>query len=331
MAGLADRAWRGYQRSVRTVFFGTPSIAVPALEALAATTDLVAVVCQPDRRAGRGMRLAPPAIKEAALRLGVPVHQPSKVRTGALAAWLVAQNADVAVVMAYGRILTNEVLCAPRKGCVNLHASLLPKYRGAAPINWAIYNGETSTGVALMQMEEGLDTGPVFTARSTVISPEDNAEDLALKLAKLAAVVVKEDLLPAVSGQLQPTKQDESIATYAPLIEKHHLTLDWTKSAPALVNQVRAFAERPGARTWLPSGKLLKVLRASARSGASSGALGEILPLDMGTCAVQTGDGVLLIEQAQVEGKRPMSAQELLNGRMVTPGWRLSTASEASP
>src|SRR6187402_1711915 len=147
---------------MRAVFFGTPLIAVPALQALTQVAEIVAIVCQPDRPSGRGLKLSAPPVKEAAQALGIDVHQPTKVRTGELATWLREKHADVALVMAYGRILPADVLAAPRRGAMNLHASLLPKLRGAAPINWAIVHGETQTGVSLMQMDEGLDTGPVY-------------------------------------------------------------------------------------------------------------------------------------------------------------------------
>src|SRR5262245_61527634 len=173
---------------MRTVFFGTPELAVPAFRALAETTEVVGVVCQPDRPAGRGLRLTEPAVKRAARELGIDVHQPVKVKTGNLHDWLGERRVDVAVVLAYGRMLPKAVLDVPGRGCMNLHASLLPRYRGAAPINWAIARGERETGVSLMQMDEGMDTGPVFTMRSIEIGPEETAGELAARIAELSAL-----------------------------------------------------------------------------------------------------------------------------------------------
>jgi methionyl-tRNA formyltransferase len=179
---------------VRAVFFGTPAIAVPALEALCERAEVVAVVCQPDRPAGRGLSLAAPEVKVAAERLGLPVHQPTKIKNDEFLGWLRGLEADVALVIAYGRILPPAVLAAPRRGCVNLHASLLPRFRGAAPIQWAIVRGESETGISLMQMDEGCDTGPVFLRRAIAIGENETAGELAPRLAALAAEVVRDHL-----------------------------------------------------------------------------------------------------------------------------------------
>jgi hypothetical protein len=195
---------------MRTVFFGTPDIAVPALQALAETTELVGVVCQPDRPSGRGLALHEPPVKVAARELGMEAHQPVKVKTGNLDAWLRERSPDVAVVLAYGRILPKAVLEAPRRGCMNLHASLLPRWRGAAPINWAIVHGDPETGISLMQMDEGLDTGPVYAMRSIRIGPEETAGELAERIAELAGVVVREDA--ARGFKIVPAPQDDRLA-----------------------------------------------------------------------------------------------------------------------
>src|SRR6185295_16413735 len=221
---------------MRTVFFGTPGIAVPALRALAATTELVGVVCQPDRPAGRGLQLSEPAVKRAARELGVEVHQPVKVKTGTLHEWLKERELDAVVVMAYGRILPPAVLGAPRRGCLNLHASLLPKYRGAAPIQWAIMRGERETGISLMQMDEGLDTGPVYSRRSLPIGPEENAAELAERMAELAAEVVRSDVPRAIRGELVAEPQNEPEASLAPPIEREHTEVAWARPALEIVN-----------------------------------------------------------------------------------------------
>ncbi len=304
---------------IRTVFFGTPAIAVPALEALHETTQLLAVVCQPDRPAGRGLALSEPAVKVAAVRLGLPVYQPQKVRTGELETWLREQAADVAVVMAYGRILPEGVLSAPRLGCLNLHASLLPKLRGAAPINWAIVRGETETGISLMQMDVGLDTGPVFALRKLVIGPEETAGALAERLAALAAEVVREDLPQVARGELAAVAQDASQASHAPLIEKADTRIEWARSAREIVDLVRGMAPRPAAHTEV-RGKHLKLTHTRVSSQHAGGAPGTV---DLGIgreILVATGSGTVEILRAQLEGKKELGAADLLNGRALGPG-----------
>lgn len=304
---------------IRTVFFGTPAIAVPALEALHETTELVAVVCQPDRPAGRGLALSEPAVKVAAVRLGLPVVQPQKVRTGELETWLREQAADLAVVMAYGRILPEGVLSAPRLGCLNLHASLLPKLRGAAPINWAIARGEAETGISLMQMDAGLDTGPVFALRKLAIGPEETAGELAERLAALAAEVVREDLPRVARGELAAVPQDASQASHAPLIEKGDTRIDWTRSAREIVDLVRGMAPRPAAHTEV-RGKHLKLTRTRVSSQHAGGAPGTVA-LGIGReILVATGAGTVEILRAQLEGKKELAAADLLNGRALGPG-----------
>lgn len=269
------------------------------------------------------MKWTSPEVKVAAQALGIPVHQPTKVNTGELASWLQATGADVALVMAYGRILPSAVLEALPRGCLNLHASLLPKYRGAAPINWALYDGETETGVALMKMDAGMDTGPVYCSRTIEVSPRENAGQLADEIASLAATVVREDLPRALDGALQATPQDDERASYAPPIEKQHLQIDWNRSAAQVVNQVRAFAPRPGARTQLPDRVGLKILEATAAGEGPGHEPGRIVIADKKSCFVQTGSGLLSIERAQVDGKRPMGAVDLVNGRLLVAGAKL--------
>lgn len=309
------------KRRVRSVFFGTPAIAVPALAALAATSDLVGVVCQPDKPAGRGMALHEPEVKQAAIALGLDVHQPVKVKTGDLAEWLRDRAPDVAVVLAYGRILPPSVLEAPRRGCLNLHASLLPKYRGAAPINWAIIHGEVETGVCLMQMDEGLDTGPVFSRRSLAIGPEETAGELSERIAELCAVVVREDVPRAVAGELHSVAQDDAAATFAPPLRADHLRVDWQMSGARILNLVRGLAPRPGAHTTL-HGKRLRIGRLSATWGDRSAEPGT-LETDGGRVRIRSGDGWLELLSAQLEGKKLLSARDLVNGRTLKSGERL--------
>ena len=308
---------------MRAVFFGTPRVAVPALRALTQVSEVAAVVCQPDRPSGRGLKLTAPPVKEAALELGLSVHQPTKVRTGELAAWLREKAADVALVMAYGRILPADVLSAPRRGAMNLHASLLPRYRGAAPINWVIVNGEAQTGISLMQMDEGLDTGPVYSRHVIELSETENAGTLADRIALLGAHVVHSDLAAAVDGQLTAQPQDESLASHAPLIERHHLSIDWGHPALAIARLVRGMAPRPGAFTLI-GGKTLRILDARAASGPMPpNALPGTVSVLGKRALVATGSGSLELLVAQAEGKKALPVMDLINGRVLVEGLRL--------
>ena len=306
------------KRAMRSVFFGTPEIAVAALRALADTSELIGVVCQPDRPKGRGLEVQEPPIKRAARELGVPVHQPLKVKTGSLDQWLLERAIDVAVVFAYGRILPEPVLMAPRRGCMNLHASLLPKYRGAAPIEWAIAGGETETGISLMQMDAGLDTGPVFAKRALPIGERETAGELAARLSELAAVVVREDLPRAVSGELRALPQDDALATLAPLIQREHGRLDWSAPALRIDRLIRAMTPRPGAHTLL-RGKQLKVIQALPVAASADAAPGTVL-VSKGEVTVAAGEGAIAVLRAQLEGRKALDAVDLINGRVLKTG-----------
>ncbi|HEX4475898.1 MAG TPA: methionyl-tRNA formyltransferase [Polyangiaceae bacterium] len=308
---------------MRTVFFGTPELAVPALRALARSTDIVGVVSQPDRPAGRGLELNVPAVKRVALDLGLDVHQPVKVKTGNLDEWLRAREPDVAVVLAYGRILPPAVLAAPRHGCMNLHASLLPRYRGAAPIQWAIIRGETETGISLMQMDEGLDTGPVFSVRKTPLGPDDDAATLGARLSELAAEVVELDLPEAVAGIVHAVPQNNDAATFAPPLTREHGRITWDATARAVVDLVRGLAPRPGATTTV-GGRTLKLLVARrGPSGTRTHAPGTVVQADRGGVLVQAGDGLVEIVKGQLEGKKAVTGSDLANGRVVAVGLAL--------
>jgi methionyl-tRNA formyltransferase len=305
---------------MRAVFFGTPQIAVPALRALTQVAEVTAVVCQPDRPSGRGLKVSAPPIKEAALELGLSVHQPTKVRTGELATWLREQAADVALVMAYGRILPADVLGAPRRGAMNLHASLLPHYRGAAPINWVIVNGETKTGISLMQMDEGLDTGPVYSRHELDLTETETGGTLAERIATLGAHVVRADLAAAIEGKLTAEPQDSALASHAPLIERSHLQIDWGRSAVEIARLVRGMAPRPGAFTLL-GGKVLRVHDARPMPGpmAPGAPPGTISVLGK-RAIIATGLGTLELVNAQIEGKKALMAIDLINGRVLADG-----------
>jgi methionyl-tRNA formyltransferase len=305
---------------VRALFFGTPAIAVPALDALASIAEIAGVVCQPDRPAGRGLELKPPPVKVRALELGLRVEQPTKIRTPEFAQWMRDANADVALVIAYGRILPPAVLEAPRKGCLNLHASILPKYRGAAPITWAIARGESETGISLMAMDEGMDTGPVFSIHRTPIGPEMTADELTVALGALAADVVRADVARAVKGELTAAPQDHAAATMAPILEKEHGKIAWSEDARRVHDHVRAMTSWPGAFTTA-QGKTLKVLesRVGEQEGAR-GAPGTVIAADKRGIEVACGRGSLRILRGQVEGRKPLTAAELAGGRAVTAG-----------
>jgi methionyl-tRNA formyltransferase len=308
---------------MKAIFFGTPAIAVPALDALCAVAEVTLVICQPDRPKGRGLALAAPPVKERALELGIAVHQPTKVRTVEFAELIRDQAADVAVVMAYGRILTKAVLDAPRLGCVNLHASLLPLYRGAAPITWAIVDGQTETGVSLMQMDEGMDTGAVLSMKKIPIPEGANLEELSAALAACAANVVSEDLPKFLRGELLPTPQDHERATHARLLTKEDGRINFDQPCKAVHNHVRGMNPWPGATTSL-NDKTLKVIRTYAVPDAPADAPpGTVVVAEKGRIEVTCSAGRIEIAIAQLEGKKALPAAELLSGRAITLGQRL--------
>ena len=246
---------------MKVVFCGTPEIAVPALDALAEIAEIPGVVCQPDRPSGRGLKLNAPAVKKRALEMGLEVYQPTKMRDGSLGRWMREKQADAALVIAYGRILTLDSLKAPRLGCVNLHASLLPLYRGAAPIQRVLMDGRAETGVCLMQMDEGMDTGPVLAEHRLPILHEDDAATLTEKLGRLAAEVTRQEVPRFLRGELTPRNQDHSLATHAPPITREDSPLDWSKSAKSACEpNSRA---QPPPRRYHPNQKNRRVSKAT--------------------------------------------------------------------
>jgi methionyl-tRNA formyltransferase len=306
----------------RAIFFGTPDFAVPCLSALLEVAEVVLVVTQPDRPRGRGMKLEPPPIKILAEESGVEVIQPKKVRTQAFAQRLRDANADLGVVVAYGRILPTGVLEAPRLGCVNVHASLLPKYRGAAPVHWAIVNGETETGVCLMQMDEGMDTGPVLAVSKTAIGPDETAGELSERLCKMGASLLREQLPLFVRRALTASPQDHDWATLAPLLKKENGQVNWNRTAREIHNLVRGMSPWPGAFSWLQQQRV-KLHRAHVLvEGAARDAPGTIIRADSHTIDVACAEGVLAIDELQVEGKRRMAVSEFLAGCRPPGGCR---------
>ncbi|AKU92779.1 methionyl-tRNA formyltransferase [Vulgatibacter incomptus] len=309
---------------LRSVFFGTPDFAVPIAEATAAVTDLVAVVTQPDRPKGRGRELASPPVKELALARGLPVFQPAKLRDGVLAAELERLKPDVAVVAAYGRILPKDLLDLPRFGCVNVHGSILPKYRGAAPIQWAIASCEAETGVTMMRMDEGLDTGDMLAILTIPIGPDDTGGSMHDKLAVLGGEIIREELPRYLSGALKAVPQDHASATMAPILSREQGRLDFTLPARILDCRIRGFSPWPGAFTSLDGG-LLKVIRAkAAESPEPAAAPGTVVSLRPLLIAASEGSALELVE-VQPEGRRVMTAAELVAGRRIELGKRLGS------
>jgi len=305
----------------RALFFGSPAFAVPSLDALCELADVVGVVCQPDKPAGRGLTLTPPAVKVRATERGLPVVQPTKLRTGEFGQWVREQHAEVALVVAYGRILPKDVLEGPRLGCVNVHASLLPRYRGAAPITWAVVEGETETGITLMKLDEGMDTGPTFAHVTTPIGPEETAGELSERLARVGADAVRAHLPDYVAGRVTLEPQDHARATMAPMLEKEHGRIDWGKPARRVHDHVRGMSPWPGAFTTA-RGKALKVhatriVDAPASPAASPG---RVLIADKSRVLVACGEGCVSLVTVQPEGKRAMSAADWAMGRGVAEG-----------
>lgn len=306
----------------RAVFMGTPQFAVPCLDALVEIAEVVGVVCQPDKPQGRGLELAAPPVKQRALELGLPVVQPTKLKTGEVAAWLRDQQVDVALVVAYGRILPKDVLEAPRLGCVNVHASLLPKYRGAAPITWAIVRGEPETGITLMQMDEGMDTGPMLEPFPTEIVADETAGDLSERLSALGALAIRKGLPKYVAGGYAPVAQDHSKATVAPILRKEDGRIDFAKPARAVHDHVRGMSPWPGAFTTA-RGKGLKVhaTRVTDLSSATTNARpGTVVLVDKSRVVVACGERAVELTRVQVEGKKAITASEWVAGRGVAEG-----------
>src|ERR1700733_3716145 len=306
------------------VFCGTPQFAVPTLEALVAGGHSVPlVVTQPDRPRGRGMELAASPVKDAAIRLGIPVVQTAAIKNNAeFRAQLEALHPDAIIVVGYGRIIPQWMIDLPQHGNLNLHASLLPKYRGAAPIQWAVANGESITGVTTMRIDAGLDTGDILMQREMAILPDDTAETLAPKLASDGAELMIETLRGLETGQVKPTPQDHSRATLAPILKKEDGRMDFSRSAYELFNRMRGFRPWPGAFTTF-KGKNMQVHRAEPVQSADGLPQGSTALQDARLVVGCGQDTALNLIEVQLDGKRRMSAQEFINGYRPKPGDRL--------
>ncbi|MFW5942495.1 MAG: methionyl-tRNA formyltransferase [bacterium] len=300
----------------RIVFMGTPDFAVPALEALIDSQTVVGVVTQPDRPAGRGQSLRPSPVKVCADAHDIPLYQPASLRKREMAEPLARWQPEAIVVAAYGLILPAHVLQLPPRGCINVHASLLPRWRGAAPIQYALLAGDEQTGVSLMQMDEGLDTGPVFVRQAVTIDDRETAQSLHDRLAQLGAAMLREHLPAILRGERQAQPQNDDEATYAPMIKKEDGRLDWTQDSQSLDRRVRAMTPWPGAfTTW--DGRRLKVLdvrpRPSSDPPGEPPAPGTVWQADDEVFVV-TGQGALQLLRLQLAGKSAMDVSDFING-----------------
>ncbi|MBD2435933.1 methionyl-tRNA formyltransferase [Nostoc sp. FACHB-110] len=332
---------------MKIVFFGTPEFAVPTLEKLLnhPEFEVLAVVTQPDKRRERGNKLTPSPVKTVALHHNLPVWQPERVKKdGETLTNLQNTHADAFVVVAYGQILSKKILNMPKLGCINVHGSILPKYRGAAPIQWCIYHGEPETGITTMLMDAGMDTGAMLLKATTPINLLDNADNLAARLATIGGDLLIETLLKLKHQEIEAIPQDNSEATYASLIQKPDYELDWSKSAIQLHNQIRGFyphcfttfrqqtlkitASFPLGTTYvaeLPP-ELEKLRPKFAELSTISGSPGEIVSIAKGIGAIaQTGEGLLLLREVQLAGKRPQSGWDFVNGMRLTVGEMLKS------
>lgn len=305
---------------MKIIFMGTPDFAAEALKAIVeAGHQVTAVVTQPDRQKGRGKEISFPPVKEYALTQGIPVLQPVRIKAPEAVEELKKYEADVYVVAAFGQILSKQILTIPRFGCLNIHASLLPKYRGAAPIPWAILNGDAITGVTIMQMDEGMDTGDMLLKREIPIGEDDTADSLHDKLMFLGAELITEVLPQLEAGELIPEKQREEEATHVGKLDKNFGHIKWQESAKLIARKVRGLHSWPSAYTFF-RGKRLKIWEASVFRENSGHNCGQVCRVDKEAFYVQTGEGVLRVTGVQIEGKKRMSVKEFLLGYAVKQG-----------
>ena len=304
---------------MRVIFMGTPDFAVPSLQALLTRHEVVAVVTQPDKPKGRGKKLQPTPVKAVALEHGIPVLQPVRIKRPEEVEKLKQYPADIYVVAAFGQLLSQEILDIPEFGCLNIHASLLPKYRGASPIQHVIIDGEEKTGITIMQMDAGLDTGDMLYQKEIVISPKDTYASLHDKLMVLGGEAIVEALPLLEQGKLVPRKQEDALSCYAHLIDKTMGELDFTKSAEILDRLIRGLNPWPSAYTTY-HGKQLKVWEAEPVKSPKAGKPGEILAVEKDAVLVAAGSGALRITSLQLSGKKRMSAHDFLLGVRMTPG-----------
>jgi len=315
---------------MKIVFMGTPEFAAISLQELIKHHEVTAVITQPDRPAGRGKKLMPPPVKEVALSAGIEVYQPAKIRDKAFIETLSEIQADIFVVVAYGQILPRAILEMPKYGAINVHASLLPKYRGAAPIQWAIIDGETESGVTIMQMDEGLDTGPMLLKESVAITSNETGESLHDKLADIGAGALIKALELISLGKTNLIPQDDSMSTYAHMLSRDTGQIDWTKSAAQIERLVRGLYPWPSAFSSLDGFGKIKVIKATVLSDefkdSNQDDPGTIIDIDNKKgLLVATGSGILLIERIQVSGKKEMDVSAFLLGNNIQKGLKFIT------
>jgi methionyl-tRNA formyltransferase len=322
---------------MRLVFMGSPEFAVPCLRALVegrvgdgppgTRHEVALVVSQPDKPAGRGGQLAAPAVKTAALELGLEVFQPRSARTGELRDRLKASGAELAVVVAYGKILPKDVLEALPRGCINVHASILPAYRGAAPVQWAVIHNQPETGVAIMQLDEGMDTGPVLLERRTAIDPDETSGELLARLSPIGAAALLEALDQITAGTATPIAQDHAAATHAPMLAKSDGAIDFSQPAALVAARIRGVDPWPGAQALL-RGQIVKLFRARPdpapatplHAELGTPVFGTVLAVDARGMHVMCGDGAIAIRDIQAPGRKRLTAQQFAAGRGVAPG-----------
>jgi methionyl-tRNA formyltransferase len=309
---------------MQVVFFGTPHFAIPTLEALLEHPEIqvLGVVTQPDKRRGRGNQVSASPVKEVALAAQLPIWQPKRLKKDApTLSWLRESSADVFVVVAYGQILSPEILAMPKLGCINVHGSLLPEYRGAAPIQWCIYHGATETGITTMLMNEGMDTGDMLLKTSTPINLTDNALHIAEILSRQGAEILLETLFKLAAGEITPIPQEEAQASYAPLIKKEDYEINWQRASLEIHNQVRGFYPNCFSSFRGQNLKITATLPLEADLPPNLGKVGEIVALrkNQGP-VVQTGQGYLLLSAVHLAGKKAQSGSDFVNGARVTVG-----------
>jgi methionyl-tRNA formyltransferase len=307
---------------LRIVFCGTPAFAVPTLRQLIAQPDfqIAGVITQPDRPRGRGRELSGSPVKNAALEAGIPVYQPERIREEAAQEYFKAVAADVVVIIAYGQIIPARLIAIPRLGWINLHGSLLPKYRGAAPIHWAIANGETRTGLTTMQIDAGLDTGPMLLKYETDIGPDETSPELYARLAEAGAPLMVETLRGLARGTIAATPQDDSQKTFAPPLKKEDGRIDWSLNAAQIYNRMRGFQPWPGAFTTF-RGKTCHVWGKPATGAPATGLPGVLSMNHDGEVWAATGHGTSLrVLAVQMEGRKRVAAREFANGARLVPG-----------
>jgi methionyl-tRNA formyltransferase len=308
--------------ALRIVFCGTPAFAVPSLQRLIAEPDfeVAGVVTQPDRPRGRGGEVHSSAVKKAAVTAGMPVYQPEKIKSDEGLEYFQRIAPDAVVIIAYGQIISPRLIAIPRLGWINLHASLLPKYRGAAPINWAIVNGEKITGLTTMRIDAGLDTGPTLLKYETGIAADETAPDLTAQLAEAGAPLIVETLRKLAGGEISPTPQDHSQATLAPILKKEDGRIDWWLSALKIYNRMRGMQPWPGAFTSF-RGKSCQIWGKPLKPVSSGGTPGIILPTkEDGMLVICGGSTVLRVEHLQLEGRKRVTDTEFMSGARIKPG-----------